>query len=101
MCRLLLDSDSNVTGMGITLPPEEQGNTYVDELSHNDRFIVKEWDILTLAKKCNSRLDFAKLMDLTHANFSGFDLVCLFFALCVLCLCVLSFFFAWGCFFLE
>ena len=61
MSRLLLDANAKIYGVGLTLPPYECGNAYIQELLYEDRFLSREHDIVELAKKVKNRSDF-----LTH-----------------------------------
>eukprot|EP01084_Bolivina_argentea_P140262 246633_1 len=87
MSRLLLDAHDHIFGVGITLPPYESGNAFINELLHSPRFLCREHDIVQLGRKVHNRSDFLSQciandyagdglkMDINwKAGFAGFDL---------------------------
>ncbi|ETO18772.1 hypothetical protein RFI_18485 [Reticulomyxa filosa] len=76
MSKLLLDGCNGIRGMGITLPPESKGNAIIRELYRHKKFFCREFDIVSLAKQINRRIDFMKLCKFENEQmFPGFDLV--------------------------
>eukprot|EP00494_Astrolonche_serrata_P025005 UN25265 len=88
MSRLLLDATPEMTGLGITLDPEEGGNVYPDDFNIHPRFKGYEYDVIKLALKpaeeiskilkiksteSEGEFDLSIIGITIHQNFSEFD----------------------------